>query len=149
MKNVLFLLLLFLLPLSYVQAQKAKTDTGDSAAILRVLNKQVAAWNQGNIPEFMRTYWNSPDLVFVSGTTVTKGWQPTLERYQKTYSSREKMGILKFTNLKVRAVAKDSATVLGNWALTRANDHPHGEFILKLRKLNNQWYIVRDQTKQY
>ncbi len=149
MKNKLYLLLLFLLPLSHVVAQKAKTVTTDTSAILQVLKKQVAAWNKGNIPEFMRTYWNSPDLVFVSGTTITKGWQPTLERYQKTYSSREKMGTLQFTNLKVSAVASDSATVLGNWALTRASDQPHGAFTLKLRKINSQWYIVRDQTTQY
>ena len=148
MKNKLLFLLLFLLPLSSALAQKVKIDTTGTSAILEVLNKQVKAWNQGDIDGFMRTYWNSPDLIFVSGTTVTKGWQPTLERYKRTYGSREKMGTLQFTNLQVSTLAKDSAMVLGNWALTRANDHPHGKFTLKFRKINNQWYIVRDQTTQ-
>ncbi len=149
MKNKLFFLLLLLLPLRSAFAQNNSHDTTQTAPILRVLQKQVAAWNKGDLISFMRTYWNSPELVFVSGTTVTKGWQPTLERYQKTYSSRAKMGTLQFTNLQVSAIAQDSATVLGNWALTRANDHPHGAFTLKFRKINNQWYIVRDQTTQY
>lgn len=148
MKNR-FLLFVFLLMLNSAFAQEIKKDTTGTAAILRVLSQQVEAWNKGNLNDFMRTYWNSPDLVFVSGTTVTKGWEPTLARYKKVYNLRVKMGTLKFTNLKVSALAQDSATVLGNWALTRANDHPNGEFILKFRKMNNQWYIVRDQTKQY
>ncbi|QMU30941.1 YybH family protein [Adhaeribacter radiodurans] len=145
MKNKLLFFLLFLLPLRNALAQKVGPDT---TAILQVLNQQVQAWNQGDIDSFMRTYWNSPDLVFVSGTTVTKGWRPTLERYKKTYGSRAKMGTLQFTKLQVSAIAKDSATVLGNWALTRAGDHPHGKFTLKFRKFNNQWFIVRDQTIQ-
>ncbi|PSR55250.1 DUF4440 domain-containing protein [Adhaeribacter arboris] len=149
MKNKILFFLLFWLLLGNAFAQKAKTDTAGTAAILQVLNKQVQAWNQGDITSFMAGYWNSPDLVFVSGTTSTKGWQPTLERYQKTYSSRAKMGTLKFSNLQVSALAKDSAIVLGNWALTRANDHPHGEFTLKFRKFKNGWQIVRDQTTQY
>lgn len=148
MKNS-FLLFFFLFVLNCASAQEIKKDTTGTAAVLRVLSQQVEAWNKGNINDFMRTYWNSPDLVFVSGTTVTKGWEPTLARYKKVYDSRAKMGTLKFTNLKVSTLAQDSATVLGNWALTRANDHPNGEFILKFRKINNQWYIVRDQTKQY
>lgn len=149
MKNKLFCFLLFLMPLVSAVAQKGKDSAANTSAILGVLDKQVQAWNQGDLESFMRTYWNSPDLIFVSGTTVTKGWQPTLERYKKTYSSRAKMGTLKFTNLQVSALAQDSATVVGNWALTRANDQPHGKFTLKFRKFKNEWQIVRDQTTQY
>ncbi|QNF32719.1 nuclear transport factor 2 family protein [Adhaeribacter swui] len=149
MQHKILYLLLSLLPWSSALAQNNQIDTTGSAAVLQVLSNQVAAWNKGDINNFMRTYWNSPDLVFVSGTTVTKGWEPTLARYKRVYDSRAKMGTLQFTNLKVSALAGDSATVLGNWALTRANDHPNGEFILKFRKINDQWFIVRDQTKQY
>ena len=149
MKNKLLFLVLLFLPLRGTFAQNKPSDATHTTPILLVLNKQVAAWNKGDIPNFMRGYWHSPDLVFVSGSTITKGWQPTLERYQKTYSSQAKMGRLQFTNLKVSALAKDSATVVGNWALTRANDHPHGAFTLKFRKIDNQWYIVRDQTTQF
>ena len=48
---------------------------------------QVAAWNRGDLDGFMAGYWKSPDLVFFSNGTRTRGWQATLERYQKRYQA--------------------------------------------------------------
>ena len=56
--------------------------------IKHVLISQVEAWNHGNLENFMEGYWRSPDLTFFSGATVTKGWEPTLARYQQRYKSR-------------------------------------------------------------
>ena len=74
--------------------------------IRRVMSEQTAAWNAGNIEGFMRGYWNSPELKFVSGMNVTKGWQPTLERYKKKYDSRAKMGILTFSDWEITVCRK-------------------------------------------
>jgi beta-aspartyl-peptidase (threonine type) len=57
-----------------------------TAAIRKVMDDQVEAWNRGDIDRFMTGYWRSERLVFISGDTVTRGWQPTLDRYKKTYS---------------------------------------------------------------
>ena len=43
------------------------------AAIRMVLETQTAAWNRGDLRAFMDGYWNSPDLIFYSGTSMTKG----------------------------------------------------------------------------
>ena len=60
---------------------------GDLAksAIRKVLDDQVTAWNQGDLPGFMKGYWQSPDLSFFSGNNKTVGWQATLERYRQKY----------------------------------------------------------------
>ena len=69
---------------------------------------------RGDIEGFMQGYWNSPDLKFVSGQNMTKGWQPTLERYKKSYDSRAKMGVLSFSELDITlTLSKDSAVVFG------------------------------------
>src|SRR5689334_4167030 len=52
-------------------------------AIRAVLDGQVVAWNRGDLDGFMRGYWNSPELSFFSGGTRTRGWQATMDRYQK------------------------------------------------------------------
>jgi len=36
--------------------------------------------NPFNIDGFMAGYWKSDRLTFISGTDVTRGWQPTLDR---------------------------------------------------------------------
>ena len=113
--------------------------------IRTVMNEQAAAWNKGDIPDFMRGYWNSDKLVFV-GSTVTRGWQPTLDRYKKSYDSREKMGRLTFSDLEIEVLSKDAAVVLGSWSLARAADNPHGKFTLIFRKFKDGWKIVHDHT---
>ena len=114
--------------------------------IRKVMDEQAAAWNRGDIREFMKGYWRSDDLVFVSGTNVTRGWQPTLDRYLKSYDSREKMGTLSFTGLEINVLSKDSAYVLGNWSLKRTSDEPGGKFTLIFRKFKEGWRVVHDHT---
>ncbi len=57
------------------------------AAVRALLDAQVEAWNRGDLEGFMAGYWRSPELVFCSGATVTKGWDATLERYRKRYQA--------------------------------------------------------------
>lgn len=139
-----FLTLLFLATTAFAQSKneisKIKTD------ILGVMDAQTAAWNRGDVDGFMRGYWNSSDLVFVSGENVTRGWQPTLDRYKKNYNSREKMGALKFGDLEISVISKNAAVVLGSWLLTRANDNPKGKFTLIFRKFKDGWRIIHDHT---
>lgn len=116
------------------------------AAIRTVMTEQVDAWNRGDVEAFMRGYWNSTDLVFVSGANVTRGWQPTLDRYKKNYDSREKMGKLTFSELEITILSRDAAVVLGSWSLAREKDNPHGKFTLIFRKLREGWRIVMDHT---
>jgi len=117
-----------------------------SAEIRKVMDDQAVAWNKGDIDGFMAGYWKSEKLTFISGTDVTRGWQPTLDRYKKGYDSRAKMGILKFSDLEFTVLGKDAAVVLGTWELTRENDHPKGKFTLTFRKFKEGWRIVMDHT---
>lgn len=145
MKTVLILVLVlfFAGPVftqSAKQVSKIKTD------IISVMDDQAVAWNRGDVQGFMRGYWNSKDLVFISGDNVTHGWQTTLDRYKKNYDSREKMGALKFTDLRIDVISKNAAVVLGSWSLTRANDNPKGKFTLIFKKFSDGWRIVHDHT---
>ena len=121
-------------------------DEKSKTAIRKVMDEQTAAWNRGDIDGFMQGYWNSPDMTFVSGDNVTKGWQPTLERYKKSYNSREKMGVLSFTDLEITLTGKDSAVVLGRFTLVREKDKPTGVFTLNFRKFKEGWRIIIDHT---
>jgi ketosteroid isomerase-like protein len=141
---ILFLLLPAMTPLAAVvfvqSSEKAKNE------IRAVMDAQTRAWNAGDIEGFMRGYWNSPELTFVSGANVTKGWQPTLDRYKKNYDSRAKMGALTFADLEIQMLSKDAAVVLGSWSLQRENDKPAGKFTLIFRKFKDGWKIVHDHT---
>lgn len=144
MNKILGILLLILLGISMTFAQS--NDEKSKAAIRQVMEEQAVAWNNGNIDGFMKGYWNSPQMTFVSGTNVTKGWQPTLERYKKSYDSKAKMGILTFSDLEITVLGKDAAVVLGKWSLQREKDNPNGLFTLTFRKFKDGWKIILDHT---
>ena len=146
MKKILLAALLILSTGGFIFAQSERQKIRIAAEIRRVMDEQVSAWNRGDIEGFMQGYWNSNKLVFVSSDNLTYGWQPTLERYKKNYDSRAKMGVLTFSDLKVDVLSKDSATVLGNWALAREKDNPKGKFTLIFKKFKDGWKIVHDHT---
>ena len=137
--------MLLILSAAVVSMAQSK-DEKIKADIRKVMDEQVAAWNRGDIEGFMKGYWNSPQMTFVSGNNVTKGWQPTLDRYKKSYNTREKMGVLSFTDLEITVTGKESAVVLGRFTLVREKDKPTGMFTLNFRKFKDGWKIILDHT---
>jgi uncharacterized protein (TIGR02246 family) len=146
MKHIISLFICVVIGCSAAFGQSANDKTKIAADIRAVMDKQVAAWNAGDIDGFMAGYWRSPDLVFVSGNSVSRGWQTTLDRYKKSYDTRAKMGTLTFSDLEVNVLSKDAAVVLGSWSLAREKDNPHGKFTLTFRKFRDGWRIVMDHT---
>lgn len=146
MKKIVTLSFLFLFGFVSAFSQTDKQKTKIQNEIRAVMSAQTAAWNAGSIEGFMQGYRNSPELVFVSGANVTRGWQPTVERYKKSYDSKAKMGVLTFSDLEIDVLSKDAAVVLGSWSLQRENDSPHGKFTLIFRRFAGGWKIVHDHT---
>jgi ketosteroid isomerase-like protein len=118
----------------------------DKRAILKVLDDQRIAWNNGDIDGFMQGYWHSDSLLFVGTTAPTRGWQATLSRYKQHYPGKAAMGTLTFTVLKVELLDATNAFMLGAWHLQREKDAPGGYFTLWFRKINGEWRIVVDHT---
>lgn len=125
---------------------KSKSDEKIIAAVRAVMDAQVGAWNRGDIDGFMEGYWRSENMVFISGDSVTKGWQPTLERYKKSYNTREKMGTLTFSDLEFNVLTKTDVVVIGRWMVTKEKENPKGRFTLIFRKMKEGWRVVHDHT---
>ena len=122
------------------------SSVSEEDRILAVLATQQEAWNAGDIDGFMAGYWQSPELRFASGGSVTKGWQETRDRYHTNYADRALMGELSFNELYVTLLAEDAAIVHGAWALQRAEDRPSGLFTLVFEEIDGAWKIVSDTT---
>ncbi|HEY8562305.1 MAG TPA: DUF4440 domain-containing protein [Pyrinomonadaceae bacterium] len=144
MKNIL--LAVFLMLFTTVAAFSQSRDEKIKADIRAVMDEQVAAWNRGDIEGFMKGYWQSESLVFVSGDRVTKGWQQTTDNYKKNYNTREKMGVLTFSELEIEVLSKDSAKVLGRWKVAHEPEDSQGRFTLIFRKFKEGWRIIHDHT---
>lgn len=118
-------------------------------SIRRVLDRQTEAWNQGNLEQFMKTYWKSKSLTFSSGGKTTRGWEETLKNYQNGYAPPKEMGQLAFDGLEITLLESKSALVLGNWELKFADKSKRGgNFSLVLHRFDNRWRIIHDHSSE-
>lgn len=129
-----------------VSAQSEKDKKRIIAEIEQVMTAQTAAWNRGDIDAFMEGYWRSEEMRFVSGNSVTMGWQAALDRYKRSYNTREKMGELTFDDPVVVVLDKNNAYVFGRFTLVRKEDKPTGLFTLVFRRTKDGWRIIHDHT---
>ena len=116
------------------------------AAVRAVLDEQIRSWNEGDLPAFVRTY--SADAIF-AGKEITRGNTEVLERYRRNYPTRARMGTLKFTDIEVRMLGGDFASVLGRFQLRRdasAGGPAQGIFTLLLKRSGKSWTIILDHT---
>ncbi len=120
----------------------------DPAAVRRLLDAQVAAWNRGDLEGFMKGYWKSDSLTFYSGGNLSHGWQVTLDRYRRRYQSEgHEMGTLVFDLHDVTVAARGQALVRGGWSLKLKDGEPHGLFTLWLRWFPDAgWRVVHDHS---
>ena len=122
-------------------------STPSAEAIRSVMDRQVTAWNDGDIEGYMQGYWRSDSLRFASGGTAAYGWETTLGRYRRGYPDREAMGDLSFDEVDVDMLSSDHALVFGRWNLVRNEmDSLGGLFTLLFRRTPDGWRIIHDHT---
>lgn len=139
MKSLLFVLVLLAIDLNAQPIEMSQ--------VRAVLDQQVSDWNNGDIPSFMKGYWNNDSLRFIGKRGITYGWQPVLDNYLKSYPNKSAIGVLEFKELNIDILAKDAAFVTGNWTIKYVDkDNAGGWFSLLFRKIEGKWVIVVDHT---
>ncbi len=132
----------------------AQSAAEEDKAIRAAIQSQIEAWNRADIPAFMQAYEDSTDTTFI-GLTVRKGYQPILQRYRESYTTREQMGSLSFNDLDIRLLPNGCgktkmALVSGKFHLQRTvqgeSKKNDGVFSLVWRKGPQGWKIVLDHT---
>src|SRR6478752_3051093 len=107
MKKIITIIILFL----SITAIAQKQALPDAQQIMQVLSVQQTSWNNGDLDGFMAGYWKSDSLMFIGKRGVTKGWQPTLDNYKKSYPDKASMGTLQFDIISVELTSKTTAYV--------------------------------------
>jgi beta-aspartyl-peptidase (threonine type) len=141
-------LLTVLLVLSAACAGTPTPEAEPDAGVKAVWTAQVAAWNRGDLDGFMAGYWQSPDLVFFSNGTMTRGWQATLDRYRSRYQAEgQQMGTLDFPELDILTLGTDAAMARGRWRLKMPDGKEmSGMTSVIFRRLPEGWRIVHDHS---
>jgi uncharacterized protein (TIGR02246 family) len=117
--------------------------------IRSILKQSEDAWNRGDLVTFASYYEDSPQTTFIGREVTRGGTQAILERYRKSYPTRDAMGALTFSGIEVRPLAKDVALVTGQFFLKRTpagGGDASGRFTLVVRKTRAGWKIIHDHS---
>ena len=144
--QIKFLFIALPLVIMSCQTKFLYDDQGANTQILKVLETQQLAWNEGNLDQFMEGYWQNDEMRFVGNRGITKGYNNALLNYRKGYPDVATMGQLNFDIYEVKMLSKRSAHVVGRYTLTRLKDKPTGVFTLLFQKIKGEWKIILDHT---
>jgi ketosteroid isomerase-like protein len=132
----------------HAQTSNLKTATQLELDVIKVLLRQEAAWDRGDLDGFAEGYKNSPDTLFIN-TQVQRGYDSMLAAYHRNYPNKEAMGTLAFSDLEVHPLGDSFALCIGRFHLERskkAGGNSDGLFTLVLEKTPAGWKIVVDHT---
>lgn len=135
----------------HVAAGKARVTSDEAAQkeINTVFETQTAAWNRGDIPEFMKAYHNAPDTEFVGSGGIKRGYDEVMERYKKSYPNAEAMGHLSFSSQTIHVLDPKAAYVVGEFHVARKTGDLSGVYTVIVRKFPEGWRIVHDHSSAY
>ncbi len=134
--------------LCQVPSSELKPASQQELDVIKVLLKQEAAWNRGDIDSFAEGYKNSPDTLFINNQ-VQRGYSGMVDAYHRNYPNREAMGTLTFSELEVHPLDEKIAVCIGKYHLDRnkkSGGNADGIFSLVFEKTDKGWKIVVDHT---
>jgi peptidoglycan/xylan/chitin deacetylase (PgdA/CDA1 family) len=127
--------------------------------VAAALDRQVQAWNRGDLEGFVSLY--AEDAAFVSPSGLTRGRQAVLDRYRKRYPDQAAMGTLSLVPVETRlawgiegsmhgdALAGDvhGVSIVARWTLAYPDKPPaSGLTLLVLHRRGDGWAIVQDAS---
>lgn len=116
-----------------------------SAKASGMLDAQVALWNAGDLPGFVATYWDGPELTFLGSSGLTRGSADLLALYRQGYPTAAARGVLSFQVLELTPLGSEHALLLGKYTIK--GEHPSsGFFSLVLAERNGAIVILHDHT---
>ena len=114
--------------------------------VIKELKRCEDGWNKGSLEDYMLSYWKSDSIRFAGNNNYRFGWNKVLETYKKSFSTRELMGKLTFSELDVTPITDKDAMVFGRFTVERKNENLTGLFTLLVKKFGDNWRIVHDHS---
>jgi ketosteroid isomerase-like protein len=118
----------------------------DSAKITALVAKGYAAWNAGDIDDFLSVYWRSPLLVVIEEESVFSGYDEVKANLERMYPPGTNRGNLVLERLLMKILSPETATTVEWFNSTFPKTSIHGITSSTWRKFPEGWRIVQCQT---
>jgi uncharacterized protein (TIGR02246 family) len=123
----------------------APTPVSARAAVEALLAHGAAAWNKGDLDEFMSDY--APDATYVTPRAVVHGRDDIRARYAPRFAPGATRDSLRFENLEVDVVGPDALNAIAYYVLVRGDSvTARGPTSLVMRRVGMRWFITHDHS---
>jgi uncharacterized protein (TIGR02246 family) len=116
------------------------------SAIRKVFEEGCAAWNRGDLDGYLASYWDSDQIVWVSGGSRARGKKDIVAAYKARFSTPRQMGSLTLTELEIDVLTPTDAIAFGRWNLVVGDNVSEGFFTVQLRQIEGTWRLIHDHS---
>ncbi len=125
------------------------TDTIPDIAtqVTRMLERSAEAWNRGDLEGFMADYLRAPRTTYLGSSGLVVGWEAIRARYAPLFEAGATRDSLRFEGVSARLLGQEHALATARFVLHRGGQVTgSGPFTLVLRRTEDEWKIVHDQS---
>jgi hypothetical protein len=114
-------------PSGSVGGHEMKSEYGAAAVAAHAgLQAQVEAWNRGDLEAALSTYWDAPQMTWVSRSGVERGFASFADGMRKDFADPAAMGAYSVEVLDVRGLGPETGSVVFRWQISRAGKRVMG-----------------------
>jgi hypothetical protein len=111
------------------------------------LQAQVNAWNRGDLEAALSTYWDAPQMTWVSRSGVERGFASFAEGMRKDFADRTAMGTYSAEVLDVRGLGPETGSLVFQWQISRAGKRVMGGTSTQIwRRVDGTWKAVLEHA---
>ena len=106
--------------------------------------QQRAAWNRGDLEGALDLYWNSPELVWVDRSGLSRGFAEFARGLRADFAGRpQAMGVYTGEVLEARDIDADTGMLVVRWSIARDSKPLMGGVSTQLwERAGDRWRIV-------
>jgi ketosteroid isomerase-like protein len=113
----------------------------------RMLEESAAAWNAGDLDEFMDDYVHSESITYIGGGVLLTGHDAIRAHYAPRFTPEAERDSLRFEDVRTRWLGGIDGLVTARWILYRDSEiTASGPFTLVLRRTGSGWKIIHDHS---
>jgi uncharacterized protein (TIGR02246 family) len=121
------------------------TPVSARAAVQALLAHGAAAWNKGDLGDFMSDY--TSDATYVTPRAVVHGRDNIRARYAPRFAPGATRDSLRFEGLEVDVVGPDALNAIAYYVLVRGDSvTARGPTSLVMRRVGMRWFITHDHS---
>ncbi len=117
------------------------------SAIRKVFDDSCAAWNRGDLDGYLACYWDSDQVIWISGGVLSRGRKAIEAAYQaRFFSAPQKRGQLTLADLEIDVLTTEDTIAFGRWILKFDDQTAKGYFTVQVKKIEGAWLFVADHS---